>query len=75
MAKMASEKQVNFIKVLLKDRYFDEFEAGQFAYEMELNSGKRRGCTVDIQNPENMTISTASALISKLLASPKRKIA
>ena len=75
MAKMATEKQVNFIKSLLRDRLFDEYEAGQFAYEMELKSGKRRGCTVDIQNPENMTISTASALIDKLLHSPKRRAA
>lgn len=73
---IASEKQINFIKKLLDEKYFTELDAAGVAYDIKSRSGKTRDAYIDLDDLESLTSLEASKLISALLEAPsKAKIA
>lgn len=67
-----TEKQLSFIKDLLKQKAFTQFDADGVAYDLELKSGKASGYVIDLERLEDIGTLGASALIDSLLKAPTK---
>lgn len=70
-----TEKQITLIKKLLAEKDFNQFNADNLAYDIELLSGKTIGCEIDLNNLEALDNRTASKLIDALIKADSKTYA